>query len=210
MRLHKEAPETLRFGFRRASKGHGTRITRQCAVSSGVAAAWAAAGGDTAAAVAAGGDRLPNTQKEAGSAVGETAVTPVDRARMTPANVSPTESDAARRSGSADDEPVGHGSWVPEEGRRHDATGLAGTALSRCTSPPVSRNAEALGSASPGKPDQQAREALSEVVRMSMAMFDKMCERGEKLDLTLLSVGFAGFRSMGGGAQAGMARCVYM
>lgn len=51
-------------------------------------------------------------------------------------------------------------------------------------------------------------EALSEVVRLAMTMFDKICSPGERLDITLLTVGFAGFRKLGGGAQAGMARYV--
>ncbi|CAM9856738.1 unnamed protein product, partial [Scytosiphon promiscuus] len=42
-RAHKEAPGILRFCFRRASKGYGSRVSRQCPVSSGVATAWAAA-----------------------------------------------------------------------------------------------------------------------------------------------------------------------
>ncbi|CAN0426393.1 unnamed protein product, partial [Hapterophycus canaliculatus] len=41
-RAHREAPGILRFGFRRASKGYGSRVSRQCPVSSGVATAWAA------------------------------------------------------------------------------------------------------------------------------------------------------------------------
>ncbi|CAM9856669.1 unnamed protein product [Scytosiphon promiscuus] len=39
-----------------------------------------------------------------------------------------------------------------------------------------------------------------------MALFDKMVSPGDKLDFTLLSVGFAGFRGLGGGAQSGMSR----
>ncbi|CAM9091782.1 unnamed protein product [Ectocarpus sp. 6 AP-2014] len=126
-RLHKEAPETLRFGFRRASKGYGVRVSRQCLVSSGVAAAFAV---------------LP----PAAAAAGVTGA-----------------SAAGTRAGQKQ------------------------------------------------QPETAATEAaLSEAVRLVMALFDKMVhpEEEEKgtLDLTLLSVGLAGFRGLGGGAQSGMAR----
>ncbi|CAM9529991.1 unnamed protein product, partial [Ectocarpus sp. 12 AP-2014] len=124
-RLHKEAPETLRFGFRRASKGYGARVSRQCPVSSGVAAAFAVL-------------------------------------------------------------------------------------------PPAAGRAGVTGASAAGTRKQQQHEtaaaeaALSEAVRLVMALFDKMVhpEEEEKgtLDLTLLTVGLAGFRGLGGGAQSGMAR----
>ncbi|CAN0430655.1 unnamed protein product, partial [Ectocarpus fasciculatus] len=124
--LHKEAPETLRFGFRRASKGYGVRVSRQCPVSSGVAAAFAV---------------LPP------AAAGGAGVT----------------------------------------GASTDGTGME-----------------------EGDPTAAAEAALSEAVRLVMALFDKMVypeeEEKGKLDLTLLSVGLAGFRGLGGGAQSGMAR----
>ncbi|CBJ25858.1 conserved unknown protein [Ectocarpus siliculosus] len=124
-RLHKEAPETLRFGFRRASKGYGVRVSRQCPVSSGVAAAFAVLPPAAAAAVVTGASAAGTRQKQ--------------------------------------------------------------------------------------QPETAATEAaLSEAVRLVMALFDKMVhpEEEEKgtLDLTLLSVGLAGFRGLGGGAQSGMAR----
>lgn len=52
----------------------------------------------------------------------------------------------------------------------------------------------------------EPEKALYEVVRLAMAMFDKMVSPRETLDLTLISVGFAGFRGLEGGAQSGMAR----
>lgn len=58
------------------------------------------------------------------------------------------------------------------------------------------------------KEDAAAEEALSEVVRLSMAMFDKMSPPGEKVNLTILTVGFASFRTLRGGTQSGMARYV--
>ncbi|CAM9772561.1 unnamed protein product [Ectocarpus sp. 12 AP-2014] len=126
-RLYKEAPETLRFGFRRASKGYGARVSRQCPVSSGVAAAFAV---------------LP-------PAAGRAGVTGA--------------SAAGTRAG---------------QKQQHETAA--------------------------------AEAALSEAVRLVMALFDKMVhpEEEEKgtLDLTLLSVGLAGFRGLGGGAQSGMAR----
>lgn len=158
VRLHKEAPETLRFGFRRASKGHGVRVSRQCLVSSGVAAAWAAVGADAA-----------------------------------------TESDAAEGT-------AGGGTQAEATGPRPDAAAAA------------TATAPGGGGVSPMAPLEEqerqrrgrngaaAEEALSEVVRLVVSMFDKMVSPGEELDLTLLSVGFAGFRGLGGTAQSGMAR----
>lgn len=58
------------------------------------------------------------------------------------------------------------------------------------------------------KNNGEAEEALSEVVRLAMVMFDKMVSPTEALDLTLISVGLAGFRGLGGGAQSGMTRWV--
>ncbi|CAN0054730.1 unnamed protein product, partial [Ectocarpus sp. 8 AP-2014] len=130
-RLNKEAPETLRFGFRRASKGYGVRVSRQCPVSSGVAAAFAV---------------LPPAAAAAG------------------------------------------------------VTGASAAGTRAGDGPPQKQ-----------QPETAATEAaLSEAVRLVMALFDKMVhpEEEEKgtLDLTLLSVGLAGFRGLGGGAQSGMAR----
>lgn len=166
VRLHKEAPETLRFGFRRASKGYGVRVSRQCAISSGVAAAWAAV--------------------VAGAAAAE-------------------ESETAEGTGAA--------RGVEATDVRSDAAAAAATASGGVGVSPMTPLREEQAQEQ-RQERQQRREqngaaaegALSEVVRLVMSMFDKMASPGEKLDLTLLSVGFTGFRSLGGTAQSGMAR----
>lgn len=162
VRLHKEAPETLRFGFRRASKGYGVRVSRQCAISSGVAAAWAAVAADRAVAVAAAAAASgPETAE--GTEGMEVAAT-----------------------------------------RRSDASATAMTEASPMT--PLRKGQGQEQQQRRGQNGAAAEDALSEVVRLVISMFDKMVSPGEKLDLTLLSVGLAGFRSLGGAAQSGMAR----
>lgn len=163
VRLHKEAPDTLRFGFRRASKGYGVRVTRQCAISSGVAAAWAAVAAGEGAAGVAGSDTAEEV--EGGSGV---------EAKDAPSNAVAVTT-AAGGAGVSPVPPL-QGEQGQEQQRRRQQNGAA------------------------------AEEGLSEVVRLVMSLFDKMVSPGEKLDLTLLSVGFAGFRSLGGTAQSGMVR----
>lgn len=174
VRLHKEAPETLRFGFRRASKGYGVRVSRQCAVSSGVAAAWAAVpAGPAAAAATTTTGSGPKRAEGAGRVTGTEAA----EARSDTAVAEQVVSVGAEVSPSAN--PPRDEQEHQHEGRRQQQQ---------------QQNGEA------------AEEALSEVVRLVMSMFDKMVYPGEKLDLTLLSVGLAGFRDLGGTAQSGMAR----
>eukprot|EP00903_Cladosiphon_okamuranus_P018116 g16671.t1 len=160
VRLHKEAPDTLRFGFRRASKGYGVRVTRQCAISSGVAAAWAAVAEHAAVAeseTSKGMDRGSGVEGKGAPSNAAAVMTPAGGAAVSP--VAPLRG--------------GRGQVWQE---RPEQNGAA------------------------------AEEGLSEVVRLSMSLFDRMVSPGEKLDLTLLSVGFAGFRNLDGTAQSGMAR----
>lgn len=168
VRLHKEAPETLRFGFRRASKGYGVRVSRQCAISSGVTAAWVAVAANNAAAAVAAAE--PEDAKGT-EGVGGTAAADARRSDTAAA----AAATASARAGAAPRTPLQEEKREEQQQRR----GHSGAA---------------------------AEEALSEVVRLVMSMFDKMVSPGEKLDLTLLSVGFAGFRRLRGTAQSGMAR----
>lgn len=194
VRLHSEAPATVRLGVRRASKGYGPRVTRQCAISSGVAAAWGAAGDDMVAAAAAEAGGLPATWKVAGAAA----------ARAMPSgSVQTQENWTEAVSGSAN---CNRG--AAENRDAHCDTGRARSSDPAMAGSQASRG----GMNSPCTPQQRARqrdmaeEALTEVVRLSMGMFDKICPPEERLDITLLSVGFAGFRDMGGGAQTGITR----
>lgn len=255
MRLHKESPEILRFGFRRAGKGYGGRVSRQCTISGGFAAAWGAAGDAAGAAVAAGACGL----QEKGSCSGLSA--------GTPAGGDPPAGDDSRVDGGNDDDDAGAAGLALEEGSaspvdvrgrafreegfvgapdvsRSDGgggglgVGQSGDSQRRALRSPMARTlgepgvkcifqemekaTVRLASSPPAPipgmvvtPSQRLRnerqgaaeEALSEVVRLVMGMFDSMCSPGENIDMTLLSVGLAGFRSLGGGAQAGIARC---
>ncbi|CAB1104012.1 unnamed protein product [Ectocarpus sp. CCAP 1310/34] len=192
-RLHKEAPETLRFGFRRASKGYGVRVSRQCPVSSGVAVAFAvlppAAGGARVTGASAAGTRAgdgghvesPMMMTTRAAAVGTVAA----EARSAMVMTGAAEGTATAAAAAAAAEPMG------------SPTTAASPLL------PLLQQKHQHETAA-------AEAALSEAVRLVMALFDKMVhpEEEEKgtLDLTLLSVGLAGFRGLRGGAQSGMAR----
>lgn len=221
-RLHKEAPDTLRFGLRRASKGYGTRVSRQCAVSSWVVTAVGASANPTPAtgAAAAETEGLPKITNEAGLGAGNRVVPPVtgvDTFLGVPNGLaSPAEGGrAAEGHGAAKEKLRGQEiegvfrearSGAPARKRSPGATGRSPAAEDRG---PLSSGYSAASPTHPSpSPLGHRDEALSEVVRLAMTMFDKICSPEERLDLTLLTVGFAGFRSLGGGAQAGMVRCV--
>lgn len=225
-RLHKEAPDALRFGLRRASKGHGTRVSRQCAVSSWVVTAVGGTATSTPAtaavrAVGAETEGLPKRPNEVESGAGSGGappVTGVDTVLGVP-NGSASSAGGGRAAEGHEAAKEGLGGQdiegvfqearpgAPTRKRSPEATGRS----------PAAEDGSPLSSgfsaASPTHPPPSPLghgddEALSEVVRLAMTMFDKICSPGERLDLTLLTVGFAGFRGLGGGAQSGMARCV--
>lgn len=222
-RLHKEAPYALRFGLRRASKGHGTRVSRQCAVSSWVVTAVGASANPTpatGAATAAETEGLPKRANEAKLGARNRGVPPVTGVDTFLGN--PNDSASPAESGRAVE---GHGASKEELGGQEAEGGFR---EARSGAPARKRSPGAMGR-SPVAEDRgplswgysvasrthpspsplgHGDEALSEVIRLAMTMFDKICPPGERLDLTLLTVGFARFRSLGGGAQAGMVRCV--
>lgn len=173
-RLHKEAPETLRFGFRRASKGYGVRVSRQCVISSGVAAAWAAVAG-AAVPVA--------VETEATRGTGLRAVASSAGLGGSPATTAPSVRVEHEQ------EPEQQQQQQRQQNHHHHYH-------------------QQLLQQQQEKNNGEAGEALSEMVRLAMVMFDNMVSPTEALDLTLLSVGLAGFRGLGGGAQSGMARWV--
>lgn len=225
-RLHKEAPDALRFGLRRASKGHGTRVSRQCAVSSWVVTAvggTATSTPATAAAVRAVGaetEGLPKRPNEVDSGAGSGGAPPVTGADTVLGVPNGSASSAGGGRAAEGHEAAKEGLGVqdieggfrearpgaPTRKRSPEATGRNPAAEDG--SPFSSGYSAASPTHPPPSPLGHGDEALSEVVRLAMTMFDKICSPGEKLDLTLLTVGFAGFRSLGGGAQSGMARCV--
>lgn len=269
---HKEAPETLRVGVRRASKGYGHRVTRQCAISSRIAVAWGAVEQDVAAAAAAEAGGLPASWKRAGAAEavasrGMRISTPtavlVDSSNDPPIGNSSgnqysheaEHSEGQRNNGEAEgsepknsrsvlqehqmdaeqgslasdvqtqsrkitDDVSEAGERQREEGRsddHHDGVPKSWTSSTLSSRahvgsdglPSPSTTSGSL-SGTPQSREQQensAIEALLEVVRLAMHMFDKICPPGEQLNITLLSVGFANFRNLGGSSQTGIARC---
>lgn len=190
-RLHKEAPAILRFGFRRASKGYGVRVSRQCPVSSGVAAFAV----------------LP-------PAAGGAGVTGASAAGNRAGDGGPVESPAMMTTGAA-----AAGTAAAEARSAMLMTGAAEGTVTAAAAVAVPMGSPTT-TATPLLPLLQQKQqhetaaaeaALSEAVRLVMALFDKMVHPEEEkgtLDLTLLSVGLAGFRGLGGGAQSGMARSV--
>lgn len=209
VRLHKEAPTNLRLGVRRASKGYGHRITRQCAVSPAIAVAWGDVGDDVAAAAAAGAGGFPEAWKAEGAAKAKAAPTDMYKSQHWSA-AHPADPTATRERHHDSDGKSVDVVLLPE-GPRSSPLGVVvaseDAAAVRAMEPPPGRSPKPSGvSGHGGSHSSAAEEALSEVVRLSMGMFDKICSSEERLDITLLSVGFAGFRSLGGSAQTGMAR----
>ena len=238
VRLHRETPEILRVSFRRASKGYGSRVSRQCAISGGFAAAWGSAG-DTAAgltaATRAGGSRTRSKEyvslstfpgpraSGSGGCNGATAEGLKEEGSSSFTGAGPAgENVRAVGLRGENQELVGGNSPLARDvldGALEDTSanvtpriGILPSCSSSVSSQPLLRLPEASNSqAARGIPSAQRRgpaaeEALSEVVRLAMTMFDKMCSPGEKLDVMLLSVGLGRFRSLGGVSQSGIAK----
>lgn len=212
VRNYKEAPETLRLGVRRASKGYGHRITRQCAISSGFAAAWGAVGEDVAAAAAANAGGLPASWKAVGAAEAIATETPVGVGvrqsipmQTTGPEAETKSTDSGQTSVDCGRMPIGCSTQTQSQksvdGKREASPGHGdgSTEKMHATSTPSQIAISAQQS-------DRANEALSEVVRLAMVMFDKIIPAGEHMDITLLSVGLAGFRNLCGSAQTGIAR----
>lgn len=198
-RLHKEAPETLRFGFRRASKGYGVRVSRQCPVSSGVAAAFAVLPPPAAGGAGVTGASAAGTRVEEGGPVESPVM------MMTGGAVAAGAAAAGTAAAEARSPMVMTGAA--------EGTATAAAVVAVPTESPTTTGTPLLPLQQKQQHETAAAEAaLSEAVRLVMALFDKMVHPEEeekgKLDLTLLSVGLAGFRGLGGGAQSGMARSV--
>lgn len=217
VRRYKEAPLSLRLGVRRASKGYGHRITRQCVVSSGVAAAWGMVREDVAVAAAAAAGGMPELWKSEGAAAARGSPVGDHRAPQ-------WQPDADKASAA--------GAEARDQAKHFEGSDTAVGDYPRPRSSPVAGSTSSVaGSVGPTYPlaavvrwspeisekpavqTQQQRdhgdaagEALLEVIRLAMSMFDKIFSPEERLDITLLSVGFTGFRALGGSAQAGIAR----
>lgn len=228
VRLHQEAPEILRVSFRRACKGYGSRVSRQCPISGGFAAAWGAVG--DAAESRAGGSRLRSSESRSLTSVSGSVLSSacdsdsttevfIDRAiNPPPVMVGMKESPRAA--------PTGYSRGPVDIRSRVVHRGVGPASVTKClpeneknparppATPTTPRVLKAGGGATWEIPSAKQREhrraaaeeALFEVVRLAMGMFDKMCSPRERLDLTLLSVGLTGFRGLGGVAQAGIAK----
>lgn len=222
VRSHKESPETLRLGVRRASKGYGHRVTRQCAISSGFAAAWGLVGEDVAAAAAAEAGGLPASWKAMGAAeavaTGARIYEEIRRDDLVQTSDPelldvPNNSEHRLVDGAQDlsgghtqsqsqksisDTSASHGGTVEESSLRN-CDRLTGEKRKSVT-------LSAASEASRSQHGDRALDALSEVVRLAMIMFDKIVPPGENMDITLLSVGLASFSPLRGSAQTGIAR----
>lgn len=203
VRNHKEAPETLRLGVRRASKGYGHRVTRQCAISSGYAAAWGGVGEDVAAAAAANAGGLPASWKAIGATEAiatETSVGMGIRQGIPRLTTGPEAENVSTDGGQASVDcecmSIGCRMQIQSQSSGH---GEGSTEKIRAVPMP----SQIAMSAQQG---DRANEALSEVVRLAMVMFDKIIPAAEHMDITLLSVGLAGFRNLRGSAQTGITR----
>lgn len=207
VRSHREAPSSLRFSLRRASKGYGHRVSRQCPISGRISEAWGAVGEGVAAAAAAAAGGMPQAWKAAGAAA----------ARRQPIR-SPQGRDQRPRApltGKVAGEAAGRGSCTEDAGVSSSGSagtggsadvGFADALASTGPSAPSVPSSPSLPTTRRGLRHDAAGEALAEVVKLAMGMFDKICTPGERLDITLLSVGLAGFRELGGGSQTGMTR----
>lgn len=227
VRLHQEAPEILRVSLRRASKGYGSRVSRQCPISGGFAAAWGAARDVVES--RAGGSRLSSSESRSLTAVSGSLLSSAcesDSATelLTHQTINPLPTMVEKESPRAG--PTGYGQGPIDIRRGIVHRGVGATGVTKCL--PESKKNTARLSATPTTPRvldvgggaplevlsakqrehrrAASEEALHEVVRLAMGMVDKMCSPRERLDLTLLSVGLTGFRGLGGVTQAGIAR----
>lgn len=228
VRLHQEAPEILRVSIRRASKGYGRRVSRQCPISGGFAAAWGAAG--DVAESRAGGSPPRSSESRSLTAVSGSVLSSAcqsDSATdvLTHQAINPLPAMVGKESPRAAPTGYGQGPVDIRPGIVHGGVGAA--SITKCLrenenkttaclpATPTTPRARNTGSGAPSEilsakqreyRRAAAEEALHEVVRLAMGMVDKICSPRERLDLTLLSVGLTGFRGLGGVTQAGISR----